>query len=387
MINKTDSLGGAAQVMQNLGNGLRQKGHEVRYLVRRKFTTDKNVYELADNFGELISRKISGRDVPIVLNNLRDSIMANDINYGKSVDILNHRLIGWADVIHCHNLHGNYFRLDNLISLSKNKPLVWTWHDWWPVTGHCATPMGCKRYETGCGDCPNLKTYQTFWWDNTASMWEQKRSIYKQSKTTLVVPSMEMESKLIKLGFGVEKIFNGVRVDEIDIEKNELRCQLGLPQNKKIIMFVAYGWKNVDKGWDYIAQLKEKFNECFWLGVGSTKVGLIDGINYVGVVEQKLIQKYMKASDVFLFPSLAESFGMTPVEAMLAGTPVVAFPVGVVPELIDHQKNGYVSKYADVADFRKGIDFVLKNKMSKLKGSQFGVEKMVNDYEKIYETA
>jgi glycosyltransferase involved in cell wall biosynthesis len=322
-----------------------------------------------------------------LLNSLRDSITANDIEYGKSVEILDHELVAWADVIHCHNLHGNYFKLDSIVKLSINKKVVWTWHDWWPVTGHCATPMGCKRYESGCGECPNLKTYQTFLWDNTASMWEQKRNIYKQSKIKIVVPSKDMEVKVKQLGFDVEKIFNGVLVGKTVSEKKQLKRLLGLPQNKKIIMFVAYGWKNIDKGWGYVEQLREKFGECYWLGVGSTKVGLIDDINYVGMVEQKLMQKYMKASDVFLFPSLAESFGMTPVEAMLTGTPVVAFPVGVIPELVHHQKNGYISKYADVVDLRKGIDFVLKNKMSKLKGSQFGVAKMVNDYEKIYETA
>ncbi|MBP9818062.1 glycosyltransferase [Candidatus Shapirobacteria bacterium] len=382
MINKTDSLGGAAQVMQNLTNGLRVGGHEVKMLVRRKFTDDKNVAELSDNILEKLSRKIAGRDVPIVLNNFRDAVLADDINFGKSQEILSHPLIKWADVIHCHNLHGNYFRLDNLIELSNKKKVVWTWHDWWPYTGHCATPMDCCRYEFGCGKCPNLKTYQTFWWDNTAKMWNKKRYILEKSKLKIVVPSIEMANKIK----GVIMIHNGVNIVKINKNKQELRQELGLPEDASIVMFVVYGWENVDKGWEHIELLKSKFKQVYWLGVGATKTGFSDGVNFIGLVDQLKLQKYMKASDVFLFPSLAESFGMTPVEAMGQGTPVVGFPVGVVSELIKHKGSGYLAKYNNTLDLENGINFVLKNNL-KVKVDDYSIKKMVNEYIKVYETS
>ena len=144
MINKTDSVGGAAQVMTNLSNGLRSQGHQVKSLVRRKLTQDTQVFELPNPPLTGFLRKIIGRDVPIVLEHWLNAP-------GLSSEILNHFLIDWADVIHCHNLHGNYFKLENLIELSKRKPVIWTWHDWWPVTGHCATPQTCKL------KCENLQ--------------------------------------------------------------------------------------------------------------------------------------------------------------------------------------------------------------------------------------
>ncbi len=380
MINKTDKYGGAAQVMQNLANGLRKNGHEVRCLVRRKFTDGDNVAELNDDLIGGALRKISGRDIPIVVGNWRDAILANDIEFGASKEIINHPWVKWAEVIHCHNLHGNYFRLDNLIELSKNKKVVWTWHDWWPYTGHCATPMNCKRYKTGCGNCPNLATYQNFLWDNTAVMWQEKRRIIKESRIVITVPSKEMQEKIpfAKL------VHNGVIMgDLVNLNKVDLRIELGLPINKKIIMFLAYGWKNVDKGWNHIDKLSKAFSQDYWLGVGANKTGLIEGINYIGVVDQLTLHKYMKAADIFVFPSLAESFGMTAVEAMGQGTPIAAFPVGVVPEIIEHKKNGYIAKYDSFSDLKDGVEFILNNKIN-VGEIDFSINKMVKEYEKIY---
>jgi glycosyltransferase involved in cell wall biosynthesis len=354
MINKTDSVGGAAQVMNNLTSGLRLTGHEVKCLVRRKFTSNPDVYELPENKIFNILRQVIHRDFSVVWENYSRWP-------GFSREITNHPLIKWADVIHCHNLHGNYFQLENLIKLSKEKPVVWTWHDWWPVTGHCATPQICKYH------CDHL--------DN--SVRKKKLEIYQQADLHIAVPSKAMSESNIILPFAPTLIHNGVaQVNLSDISKNDLRKILKLPLDKQIISYFSYSRHNRDKGWEHVERLKRYFPEKYWLDIG-----------YRGYLVQTDLQKYLKASDVFLFPSLAESFGMTPVEAICQGTPVVAFPVGIIPELVQHCYTGYIAKYGDSDDLVSGVEFVLSHKMKSISHQQFNnysIRTMTENYLKQY---
>lgn len=361
MINKTDSVGGAAQVMSNLAGGLRDRGHQVKFLVRRKFTSDPNVSELSDHPFTGFLRRLSGRDVPIVLSHWRDLLLGNDIDQGFGSEIINHPLVKWADIIHCHNLHGNYFMLENLAALSKDKSLIWTWHDWWPVTGHCATPQICGQ------NCYSLKN----------NIWKKKRNIYRRSRLIAVVPSLDMKNRMSVPGLPLHLVHNGVfRADLVKVSKSELKKTLNLPRDKKIVMYFSYSRLNTAKGWNFIEKLKSQTPQYFWLDIRSR-----------GYLSQPVLQSYMKAADVFLFPSLAESFGMTPVEAMSQGTSVVAFPVGVIPELISHKKTGYIAKYADEVDLLTGLNYVLNHTLAKMSPktiSDYSISEMTDKYLKIY---
>ena len=72
------------------------------------------------------------------------------------------------DVIHGHNLHGGYFDLRVLPSLSERYLFVTTLHDAWLFTGHCAHPLDSDGWRRGCGNCPHLSTYPALRRDGTA---------------------------------------------------------------------------------------------------------------------------------------------------------------------------------------------------------------------------
>ena len=167
----------------------------------------------------------------------------------------------------------------------------------------------------------------------------------------------------------------GLKKIVIEEIKKQLRQKFDLPLDQKIIMVNTYGGMHLDKGWQFIVDLQKRLPHYYWLLVGQKNRYL----------DQALLQQYMKASDVFLFPSLAESFGMTPVEAICQGTPVVAFPVGVIPELIKHKVHGYIAKYKNLKDLEVGLKYVLTHKMKKISIFKYSIDTMTKNYLKIYE--
>ncbi len=401
-INKDDNRGGAAQMAWNLAAELRVLGHEVRFIVRRKFSNDSNVYELKENPVLSTLRKITKRDFTVVLSNFRDQVLSNDIDMGIEMQILNHPWINWADVIHFHNLHGNYFKLSNIIEISKKKPVVWTLHDLWAVTGHCAYPFECKRFQNECGQCPRLHDYQKLLWDNSKHLINSKKEIYRKSKLNIVVPSgwmagmvstsilKEKNSKVISNGINT-KIFTSYK-------KKNAKNELNLPVGKKIILFFTYGFNNINKGWRHIEKILHHYKnkkDILFVGIGNLN-GAWKNVTCVDpIYDQKQMVKYYNASDMLLFPSLSESFGMVPLEASGCGTPVVAFPVGIIPDLITHKRNGYISEYNNTKSLIKGIEYFLcKNnedlskialKNVKIVKDNFSLKKMGKSYSKFYE--
>src|SRR5207248_4324578 len=108
------------------------------------------------------------------------------------------------DVVHAHNLHGGYFDLRALPSLSAQVPLILTLHDAWMLSGHCAHSFDCERWRTGCGHCPDLTIFPAIERDATAYNWRRKRSIYSKSKLYISAPSrwlmQRVEDSTLQLG-------------------------------------------------------------------------------------------------------------------------------------------------------------------------------------------
>lgn len=401
-INKDDNRGGAAQMAWNLAIELRELGHEVRFIVRRKFSNDKYVYELKENPVLSTLKRITKRDFTVVLSNIRDQVLSNDIDTGIEKQILDHPWIDWADVIHFHNLHGNYFKLSNIIKISKKKPVVWTLHDLWAVTGHCAYPFECKRFQKECGRCPRLHDYQNLLWDNSKHLINSKKEIYHKSKLNIVVPSKWMAGMVatsILRDKNTKVISNGINTRVFTGNKNiHTRKELNLPSDKKIVLFFTYGLNNINKGWSHIEKILNHYNDnkdILFVGIGKLE-GVWKNVKCVDpIYDQKQLAKYYKAADILLFPSLSESFGLVPLEASGCGRPVVAFPVGVIPDLIKHGENGYIAKYSDTKSLIEGVEYFLSKKTEELSkisaqnvkivNEKFSLYKMGKSYSKFYE--
>jgi hypothetical protein len=153
----------------------------------------------------------------------------------------------FPDIIHGHNLHGSYFDLRILPWLSKKAPVVLTLHDEWMYTGHCAYPLECLKWTTGCGKCPNLSIYQPLWRDTSAYNLKQKARIYQQSHLHIVTPShwlmKRAEQSIIAPAIASTKvIYNGINLTQFKPgNKDKARNILHLPHNAYIILFVAQG--------------------------------------------------------------------------------------------------------------------------------------------------
>lgn len=244
------------------------------------------------------------------------------------------------DVIHLHNIHGYYIHYPILFEYLKEskKPVVWTLHDCWSFTGHCAyyTYAQCNKYLAGCGKCPQLKEYPKAFTDSSHFNLEMKRKVFAGLKNlTIVTPSSWLKHEVEKTflsDYPVRVIHNG-----IDLEKFKT-VNFKRKSDKKIILGVASVWER-RKGLETFIKLSEILPEAYEIvlvGLTSSQIKTlpnnIRGIEKTDSVEE-LVEYYNEAV-VFLNPTLEDNYPTTNLEAQACGTPVVTFDVGGAKETL-----------------------------------------------------
>ena len=306
------------------------------------------------------------------------------------------------DIIHIHNIHGGYFQTNLLQKLAKIAPIVWTFHDMFPITGHCAHSFECEKWKTGCGNCERLDIYPSIKKDHTKFLWNYKNKIYNSADFTIVTPSLWLK-KCVEQSFlknkDVRLIYNGIDLEIFKkTDKAKAKNELGLPQDKKIVLFSAnYGVKNPFKGGDFVFEAFEKLknrNDILFLNVGGNsdqKSGNWRDLGYVSKPE--IMAKLCSAGDIYIFPTLAETFGLTIVEAMSCGLPVVTFETGGVPEIVENNKTGSVVEYKNGEMLTSALEKLLDDDKLREKMAENAVEaskkfsskRMALEYLKLYE--
>lgn len=405
MIGTMDNIGGAASVSLTLGNILVKQGYDVKYLVGYKHSANKNVQELGlrNKYKSLVGlSNIAGFDLYYLLKYFKSFLLANDIDSGSSNEITYHPWFEEADIVHFHNIHGNFFKLNSLESITRLKKTVWTLHDLWSVTAHCGSCYDCGDWNEGKHFTPGIHHYQAMLWNNANYLWNKKRSIYSKSHLNLVTPSNWLFNKVINNSINFDSINiinNGIKLPKYNsLNKKMLRKKLNLPQNKKIVIFVANGGRNnAGKGGEYVNFIAKKYanSNIHILSIGEKAYSEANNVIGIPYLESNALYDYYRAADLFLFPSLAENFPMVILEAMSVGLPVVAFDVGGVAEEVVHKQNGYVSKYKDCSDLERGVDYIFnmtedeygeisKRNIDKVTNN-FSAEVMTSKYIKLYE--
>lgn len=390
LINTIDNKGGAAEVSWSIKTELEKKGHIVSMFVDKKYSKDKLVNKISNN---ALLGKLS-------------FFLATDIDFWMSDKILETEEFKKADIVHCHNLHGNYFKLSTLEKISKIKPVVWTFHDMWPITPHCAHAFDGK-VKDGFFQCPSLDIYQSILWHNEKYLSWKKKYIYDNSNFHIVVPSLWLNEKVSQSVLSKKPIHlipNGIDTS-IFTKRNKLVCRIkhNLPKNKKIILFVATGGKtNAWKGWKYtesvISHFKNKDDYVFvCIGGSDSEKENSDNIIYIPYVEnKKVLSEYFSSADVFLFTSIAENFPLVILEAAGSGTPVVSFDVGGVKEVITHKKNGYIAEYKNTDDLIRGVEYIFSLSTKDIKKisdlsfkkvkNKFSLKNMIDKYLELYKS-
>lgn len=270
------------------------------------------------------------------------------------------------DIIHLHNIHGYYINIELLFNYLKEvkKPVVWTLHDCWSFTGHCAyfDYAGCNKWKTECYSCPEKKEYpSSLLVDNSKNNYTRKKEIFTGVKNlTLVTPSRwlaNLVQKSFLQDYPIEVINNGIDLNTFRPDKGDFIEEFKL-NDKFIILGVASVWDR-RKGLKYFIELAEKLDHdetIVLVGLTEEQIKQIPD-NIIGVTRtnnvEELVNIYSSA-DVFVNPTLEDNFPTTNLEALACGTPVITFHTGGSIESVD-DATGLIVKEKTSDELYKGI--------------------------------
>lgn len=275
------------------------------------------------------------------------------------------------DVIHLHNIHGYYLNIELLFNYLKEskKKVIWTLHDCWAFTGHCAyfDFIACDKWKVGCNKCPLTSEYPKSFLDRSDENYSIKKETFLGVENLHLVTPSRWLSELVKNSFlkqyPVTVINNGIDLNLFKPRESLFRKKYNL-ENKFILLGVASGFSE-RKGYSYFIKLSKflKENEKLVL-VGLSNKQLeslpkeILGIKNTNNVEE--LSEVYSTADVFLNLTLEDNFPTTNLEALACGTPVITFDSGGSPECID-DSSGFVVKKFDLQGLLKAIATVKEN--------------------------
>lgn len=363
-INQSDTSGGAAIAGYRLHQGLLAQGVDSRLLVGFAKTSSKRVTAVPRNFVENYSRRFTWR------------LGINYLQYISTFNIAQHSFYKNADVINFHNLHGDYFNYLAIPQLAKNKPVIFTLHDMWSFTGHCAYSYDCDRWKIGCGKCPYPNTYPPIKLDNTRLEWQLKNWVYHRSQLSIVTLSnwltqQAMQSMLNQ--FPIHHIPNGVDTKTYQpLDSEQCRFLLGIPASKKVLMFGAQTFSDLRKGSDLLIKALSKLPvslkaESLLLTIGDKSEAIAEAVeiqtlNLGYVSSDRLKAIAYSAADLFIFPTRTDNLPLVLQESMACGTPMVSFKVGGLADLVRPGITGYLAESEDTKDFSNGIVQLLEDR-------------------------
>ncbi len=369
----SDIRGGAARGTFWLHRALAAQGVDSLMLVGRKYSDDGNV------------STVSGALAPVT-ERLRDLLDPLPL---RRYDVTGESFwtLGWLprrirgavdafapDVVHLHWIGGGFLPVAALRGLGR--PVVWTLRDMWGFTGGCHYTAGCRRYETACGACPQLRSGRED--DVSRATARRKQHLWRDVPMTLVPISNWLAGcarRSTVLGrHRIEVIPNGIDVRRFrPVPRAEARAAWDFSPSKRYILFGALGaLADARKGYHELVEAARILAHDCW----STRAELVvfgdlapEGAGelalparFLGHIDDddRLAQLY-SAGDVMVTPSLQEAFGKTLIEAMACGTPVVAFDGTGPADIVVHHETGWLAAQGNAADLAAGISWCLSD--------------------------
>ena len=311
------------------------------------------------------------------------------------------------DIWNIHNIHGRRMPISFPFRLSLKRPVLWTFHDMWPVTGGCGFPLDSPGFTQDCSACvcdiipsPGKK------YAPSAALALRRKLWKSQHRITIVTPSewlgREVGKSAVARHVRVEVIPNGIDTKVFTpMDKKAVRRELGIPADCVYVLILANRLGERRKGMNFASAIASALLKA------DKRIRIIYAGNQPEMSERDCsgrvycfpytkdpatVAKYYAASDFFLFTSTAENFPLTVLEAMACGAIVVAFACGGVPEEIIDGETGFINKAGDVEGSVAALLSLLGNiplaqrirhNARENVNSRFTIDRMAEEYEKL----
>jgi glycosyltransferase involved in cell wall biosynthesis len=402
-----DLWGGAARAAFRLHTGLARCGWDSQMLVTNRQSIDPNVhqFDLRTSLWKRVCRRL--RRNYLTWNIQRHKSLFNprkpysDDRAEHGRDLLDQ--IPPCDVLNLHLVAGFVDHQLLFANLPRSLPVVYTLHDMYAFTGGCHYTDGCARYHERCGACPQLRSQRSG--DFSRGVWKRKCAAFshRSSRNLAFVANsvwMQQEARKSSLldGFPVEVIHYGLDLEVFQPRNKALSREiLGIGPSERVVVFCAVNLHEPRKGMKLMLEALELVSASQDLSLLTFGSGLFHTRlrhRHLGPIESEALMSLVySAGDVFVMPSTQEAFGLTALESLACGTPVVAFGAGGIPDMIAPGQNGFLAPVGDTQSLAKGIRSILDDRMRQAQMSRqareivaarFSLEKQADAYANLY---
>lgn len=356
-INATINTGSTGRIAEEIGKILLDNGYE-SYIAASKIVSSSASHVI--RIGSDWDRKLHGLKTRLFDRHGFGSRRSTELFVKDLVKIQ-------PDIIHLHNIHGYYMHIGVLFDFLKQvqMPIVWTFHDCWPFTGHCShfERVNCYKWKEQCYACPNITSYPASWgFDNSRKNYGDKRIIFNGlNKLHIVAPSQWLANHVDNSflnKYPIHLIQNGIDLEVFrPFETADILKKYNL-FGKIIILGIASTWKK-RKAYDdflYLSKIIGLESKIILVGLDKTQFTHLPA-NIIGIERTESLEvlaALYSAADVFVNPTYADNFPTTNIEALACGTPVITYNTGGSPEAIDAQ-TGIVVEKGDVNGLYQAI--------------------------------
>ena len=349
MVNTVNGGGGAGRGSARLAAALQAAGHSVHAIVSEVTESDRigqhyrHWRELA--FDNWLKRR-------------------GFVDCGKISSFLWRALPAYAeaDVVHLHNLHGDYLSIFALPLWGWDKPIVWTLHDQWAFTGGCIYSYDCEKFTQACGDCPRIGEYPLGDRDRTAFMRRAKTWMIRCAQPRFITPSRWL-GDLLHQARGLDDVPLSVIPYALSADvfappsdRAACRAQFDLAPDRPTVIFACHAFDDPRKGAeDAVAAVRYAAKQVpqlqvLVLGRDSDRFlaqAEVDGQAKAFIEDERIVAAAFGAADVALAPSMMDNYPFVVLEALSCATPVVGYAVGGIPEQVAHGKRGLLANVGD----------------------------------------
>lgn len=353
LINGCCGIGSTGKIVSNIWSLLKTRGDEVKVAYgfgKAYVVSPEDTYRINDKVGYYLHNAISR-----ITDRAGFYSVCHTYKLLRFIDKYN------PDIVHLHNLHGYYINIEMLFKYLAKKDIkvIWTIHDCWPVTGHCAhfSFEGCYKWQSECHDCTLLKEYpQCYLLDNSKRNFWDKARLYSNIRDLTITTPSEWLAHVVEKSvlLGKRKILpipNGINLEQFKPTFSNMREKYGIKKDDKVLLGVSSVWYK-KKGYEDFLKLSEILPSNYRLvlvGVTNKQISEMP-INIIGITRTHDIQELSAIytmADVFLNLSYEETMGLVTAEALACGTPAIVYDRTAVPEIVD-SKSGIIVPAGDI---------------------------------------